>query len=276
MGVIYSGQTISNSTLDGSTASNLATALETALAAAGWSLIQSGSSGSQWWRMRSVATPAGFQGDVWFFAVNSTTLNISMSATGATAYNVGSLQTSSTFTLACGSGNFYQLIATGFYFYLVRTAIPMPVQSFAFFGCPYLPSNLSGLITSFVVAYGDSTNQIGSTLGALGLFSTAAGAFCFLNGNGSTRASQWNLFGLTSYNQATWFDGSVEYYEPRVMAYQTNGSGQQTGSLRACGYLWDALVLNQTLSRGTQISYDSGTWLALSESINPTLLVKIG
>ena len=62
MGVIYSGQTISNSTLDGSTASNLATALETALAAAGWSLIQSGSSGSQWWRMRSVATPAGFSG----------------------------------------------------------------------------------------------------------------------------------------------------------------------------------------------------------------------
>jgi len=98
MGVIYSGQTISNSTLDGSTASNLATALETALAAAGWSLIQSGSSGSQWWRMRSVATPAGFQGDVWFFAVNSTTLNISMSATGATAYNIGSLQTSTTFS----------------------------------------------------------------------------------------------------------------------------------------------------------------------------------
>jgi hypothetical protein len=73
----------------------------------------------------------------------------------------------------------------------------------------------------------------------------------------------------------TWFDGSVEFYEPRVMAYQTGSTGNQTGNQRACGYMWDALVLNQALPRGTTISYDGGTWLAVSENITPTLLIKI-
>jgi hypothetical protein len=39
--------------------------------------------------------------------------------------------------------------------------------------------------------------------------------------------------------------------------------------------MWDALVLNQALPRGTTISYDGGTWLAISENITPTLLTKI-
>jgi hypothetical protein len=191
-------------------------------------------------------------------------------------------------SIACGAGFTYQLIATGFYFYLVRTTIPCPSQSSYFWCVPYLPTNLTGLISSFIIAYGSTGGS--DTLGSNGLFGTSSGlpalsgAFSFLNGAGHTSSGAWNLWGIVqqptgagTYNAiaAIWFDGSVEFYEPRVMAYQTSGSGAQIGSQRACGYMWDALVLNQALPRGTTISYDSGTWLAISENTTPTLLIKI-
>ena len=54
MGVIYSGQPITNTTVDGSTNDTLNQAIKNALITAGWSLIKSGS-GDGIWRLRSAA-----------------------------------------------------------------------------------------------------------------------------------------------------------------------------------------------------------------------------
>lgn len=286
MSVIYSGQTILNTTIDGSTQTNFNTGLANALISAGWSLQKSGSSDGIW-RVRSAATPQGLQGDLWLYNGTSTTgtppaileaaSTLSTIQTGTSGY-----QNQSPVNIACGTGFTYQLIATGFYFYLVRTTIPCPSQSSYFWCVPFLPSNLTGLISSFIVAYGSTGGN--DTLCNTGLFgSPMSGAFSYLNGAGHTGSAAWNFWGIAVYGSgltaipiaAVWFDGSVEFYEPRVMAYQTSSTGGQTGSQRACGYMWDALVLNQALPRGTTISYDGGTWLAISENTTPTLLIKI-
>jgi len=292
MSVIYSGQTILNTTIDGSTQTNFNQALVNALISAGWSLVQSGSSNGIW-RVRSAATPQGLQGDLWLYngtATSGTAPAILEAASMLSTTNVGtsSYQNQSPVSIACGAGFTYQLIATGFYFYLVRTTIPCPAQSSYFWCVPYLPSNLTGLISSFLIAYGSTGGN--DTLGSTGLFGSASGlpgmsgSFSYLNGAGHTGSSAWNLWGIVQFASgtggytsvaATWFDGSVEFYEPRVMAYQTGSTGSQTGNQRACGYMWDARVLNQALPRGTTISYDSGTWLAISENTTPSLLIKI-
>jgi hypothetical protein len=45
--------------------------------------------------------------------------------------------------------------------------------------------------------------------------------------------------------------------------------------VHACGYQWDALVVNQPLPRGTTISYDGGTWYVLTEGTDPALMIKV-
>jgi hypothetical protein len=287
MSVIYSGLTIINTTLDGSSQTALNTALAAALVSAGWTVIVDGSS-TGIWRLRSAATPSGLQGDVWLWNQTSgsgtlpalmsvaSLLSTIQTTTGGTLY-----QNSTPFTLTCGTGFTYQLIATGYYFYLIRTTIPCPAQASAFFCTPYQPSNVTGLIASNVVGAGSSTTS--DTLGSAGLLSTNSFglAFCYLNGGGHTAGTAFNLWAQTAGGftvpsaQVTWFDGSVEFYEPRVMGVQTNGSGGASGTTKAIGFMWDALVMNQASPRGTTISYDSGTWMVLTESINPSLLIKI-
>jgi len=160
---------------------------------------------------------------------------------------------------------------------------PVPVAEQLFLVRSVPANEPGGLVSSFIIAYGSTGGN--DTLCSSGMFgSPMSGAFAYLNGAGHTSTSAWNFWGIVSIGggtggslqvAATWFDGSVEFYEPRVMAYQTGSTGNQTGSQRACGYMWDALVLNQALPRGTTISYDGGTWLAVSENITPTLLIKI-
>jgi hypothetical protein len=177
MSVIYSGQTILNTTIDGSTQTNFNQALVNALISAGWSLVQSGSSNGIW-RVRSAATPQGLQGDLWLYngtATSGTAPAILEAASMLSTTNVGtsSYQNQSPVSIACGAGFTYQLIATGFYFYLVRTTIPCPAQSSYFWCVPYLPSNLTGLISSFLIAYGSTGGN--DTLGSTGLFGSASG-----------------------------------------------------------------------------------------------------
>jgi hypothetical protein len=286
--VIYSGQTILNTTIDGSTQTNFTQALVTALQSVGWTLIKSGSADGIW-RVRSAQTPQGLQGDLWAYnasgsgtppAILEAASTLSTTQSGTSGY-----QNQSPVNIACGAGFTYQLIATGFYFYLVRTTIPCPAQSSYFWCVPYLPSNLTGLISSFIIAYGSTSGN--DTLCGTALLAGMSGAFAYLNGAGHTGNGAFNFWGIWSIGYSTgtgsstvqvgvtWFDGSVEFYEPRVMAYQTSSTGGSSGNQRACGYMWDALVLNQALPRGTTISYDSGTWMAISENTLPSLLIKI-
>jgi len=59
------------------------------------------------------------------------------------------------------------------------------------------------------------------------------------------------------------------------MSYQTKSDGTNTGTLQAVGYLWDALVLNYSMPRGSTISYDGCTWAVLTESTDPGLMVQV-
>jgi hypothetical protein len=215
------------------------------------------------------------QGDIWLWRGASGTpapSQFAASSTLATTNTAGLLEQGAV-TLLTGTGFTYQLIANAFYFYLFRNANPMPSQECFYFTVPFIPPNLVGLVNSILCATGSATNT--DTLGAGGLFSGGALSFAFLNGQGSCRTGQFSLYGMQSYTKPVWFDGSCEYYEPRIMAFQTNGAGSQTGSVHACGYQWDALVVNQPLPRGTTISYDGGTWYVITEGTDPALMIKV-
>jgi hypothetical protein len=275
MGVIYSGQTIINTTLDGSTNDTLNRALKDALISVGWTLIKDGT-GDGIWRVRCAATPQGMQGDMWLWrGVSGTPVPSLFAASSllATTNTTTGYQEQNPITVMVGTGYTYQLIAGAYYFYLFRAATPMPAQQCFFFTAPFVPPNLVGMVTSIVCGYGSNSNS--DTIGNGALFQTGSNAFAYLNGSGSTRSGQLSLYGVQSVAKPTWFDSSCEYYEPRVMAFQTSGSGGQAGSLRACGYQWDALVINQAIPRGTMIPYDGGTWLVITEGTDPGLMVKI-
>jgi hypothetical protein len=273
MGVIYSGQTITNTVVSAATNDTLNQAVSNALVAAGWSLIKSGSSDGVW-RVRSAATPQGMQGDVWMWrSTGSPAPSLFAASSPLATTNTSGLLEQVSQTLVVGTGFTYQLVANAYYFYLFRATNPMPAQGCFFFTVPYIPPNLVGLVNSIICAYGSA--QTTDTIGATGMFTTAAGAFACLNGQGSTRASQFNFYSVATYSKPTWFDGSCEYYEPRVMAYQTSGGGAVSGTLHACGYQWDALVVNQPLPRGTTLTYDGGTWYVLTEGTDPALMIKV-
>lgn len=57
-------------------------------------------------------------------------------------------------------------------------------------------------------------------------------------------AAGHQINGISSQNKPIWFDGSCDYYEPRVQSYSTNCTGTQIGNYLAIGYLWDALDIN--------------------------------
>ncbi len=281
MGVIYSGQTITNTTLDGSTNDTLNQAVKNALITIGWSLQKDGS-GDGIWRVRSAATPQNMQGDVWLWRGTSGTPVPSVlagSSSLATTNNTSGNQEQSGQNLNVGAGYVYRLIANAYYFYLFRDVTPMTTDCF-FFSVPFVPPNLVGLINSFILAWaGSSYSSFLSTLGNGGLFTgsanrNTASTFAYLNGQGATAQLMWNMYGVTSSAKPIWFDTSCEYYEPRMMAYQSS-NGAAVGNQRACGYQWDALVINQAIPRGTTISYDGGTWYVLTEGTDPGLMIKI-
>ena len=269
MSVIYSGQSIVNTTLDGSTNTTLNGALKDALISAGWSLIKDGTADGIW-RVRSAATPAGYQGDLWLWNGGTNAQSLAaISSILATDKTSTSFQDSSQYILTCGSGFTFQLIATGYYFYLFRSNIPMGTLGSLFFTTPYQPANLSGLISSCVMGWGGVSSE---TIGTTGLFAMQGSWFSYLNGAGHSSSGAAYLYGTAG---PTWFDSSSEYFEPRTMMSQTSGGGQQAGVLRACGYQWDALVVCQNMVRGTTIAYDGGSWMVLSESLAVSLLVKV-
>jgi hypothetical protein len=271
MSIIYSGQPIVNTTIDGSSNTALLTALQNVLVSAGWTVVQNGSSNGIW-RLRSVATPQGLQGDLWMRNATGagTTLILDVTSPAATSYNTAT-QSMSDSNLVTGAGFTYQVIASSFYFYLFRAATPCPTAQSFFMSVPYVPSFLSGLVTSLIVAsFGQDPYEI-----TKGLFTTANSyGFSCLNGQGAS-GQKWDIFSTTSNAKPVWFDGSCEFYEPRIMSYQTGAGGVNTGSLQAVGYQWDALVLNYPLPRGTIISYDGGSWYVLTESTDPGLMVKV-
>jgi hypothetical protein len=270
MGIIYSGQTITNSIIDGSTASAVSTNVRNALINVGWTVVTDGSSTGVY-RLRSVATPQGLQGDLWTRPVGKNTV-FNASSVNAANYNTANMAMPDA-TLIPGTGFSYQIIASPYYFYLFRLVTPCPTQQSFMFMVPYIPPFLTGLIYESVLAqYGLDPNELTH---ASGLFA-ANTTYSQLNGSGAggSGLGLWNIFGLSTNAKPTWFDGSCEFYEPRVMSYQAS-LGFRSGPLQAIGYLWDALVVNYAMPRGTIIPYDGGSWFVLTESSDPGLMLKV-
>jgi len=273
MGVIYSGQPIMNTLIDGTSADTLISGLKNVLLSAGWSIAKDGSTDGIW-RLRSAQTPQGLRGDLWIrrYSYGSTVSAVlNASSIVAQAYN-SALQTMADSTITTGAGYSFRVIACGFYLYLVREAIPCPASQSFLFLVPYLPPFLSGLVNESVLAMGPSSQ---SAQVPQGMFAGNQGQYSQLNGQGRTGGGQWYLWGVPQTTKPVWFDESVEFYEARCQSFQTSGSGGQTGNLRVIGYLWDALVLNTPVMRGTIIPYDGGSWYVLTENQDPGLMVKV-
>ncbi|MCX6624457.1 MAG: hypothetical protein NTY38_26025 [Acidobacteria bacterium] len=272
MGVIYSGQTIVNTLIDGSTADSFIAGLRNVLLSAGWSIAKDGSQDAIW-RLRSAQTPQGLRGDLWIRRYGTSSVQPLLNASSILASGPNSsLQTQADFLLTVGAGYNFRVIANPFYAYVVREAIPCPASQSYFIAVPYVPPFLSGLVTEAVLAIGP-TSAAGSI--PAGMFAGNAGEYSQLNGQGRTGNGQWYLYGVNSYNKPVWFDDSNEFYEARCLSYQTSGTGQASGTLRCVGYVWDALVLNSAVPRGTVIAYDGGSWLVLTENTDPGLMVKV-
>ena len=273
MGIIYSGQNIVVPTpLAGDTAISLIGAVQAALIGNGWTTIGGNTTpGIVPIRLRSALTPQGMQGDIWMRQVGNNAV-FNASSVNATNYNTPNLAMGDS-ALIPGTGFQYQIIHNPYYFYLFRLVTPCPSQQSFMFMAPYVPPFLNGLVYESVLAqYGLDPYEL--TKGP-GLFS-ASSTYSQLNGagGGGPAGGQWNVYGSTSAAKPTWFDGSCEFYEPRVMSYQWAG-GARTGALQAIGYLWDALVVNYSMPRGTTISYDGGSWMVLTESADPGLMIKV-
>lgn len=272
MGVIYSGQTIVNTLIDGSSADSFIAGLKNVLLSAGWSIAKDGSQDAIW-RLRSAQTPQGLRGDLWIRRYGTSSVQpllnaSSISASGATS----SLLTQADYQMVVGAGYNFRVIANPFYTYVVREAVPCPASQSFLLAIPYVPPFLSGLVTEAVLAIGPT-----SAAGAIpvGMFAGNQGQYSQLNGQGRTGAGQWYLYGISSYSKPSWFDDSNEFYEARCLSCQTSGTGQLSGPLRSIGYLWDALVLNSAVPRGTVIAYDGGSWLVITENTDPGLMVKV-
>jgi hypothetical protein len=272
--IIYSGQTIVNTTTDGSSASALLNGLVNILQSVGWTVVQNGTS-SGIWRLRTVQTPQGLQGDLWLRLpiAPATQLALDASSLAATSYNAPSGQCSADANMPTGAGYTYQVIAGAYYFYLFRAVVPCPSSQSFVYSVPYIPAFLQGLVSSLVVSVFPYT--VNQSICNQGLFATGgSNAFAYLNGVGATATAKWNLLGLSSFSKPVWFDGSCEFYEPRVQAYAT-ANGLNAGSLMTCGYQWDALVFNYPIQRGSIIAVDGFSWYALTENTDPGLLVLV-
>jgi hypothetical protein len=205
--------------------------------------------------------------------ISGSNVMLDAASTSSTNFNTPSFQCSSDFTLQTGAGFNYQVIANPYYVYIIRDTVPCPASQSFFMSIPYQPAWLSGVITDVSVA---GSGTAGTTTIATGLFVSGTNMWSHINGLGHMTAS-FNLYGVTSGAAPTWFDGTFEFYDPRVMGTQTNPSGGGgIGSSTAVGYHWDALVFNQSsIPRNTTFTYDSHTWLVLTESTNPGLMVLI-
>ena len=268
MGVIYSGQSIMNTTIDGSTMSSLSVGLKNALVNAGWTVIKDGSSDNIW-RVRTAATPLSLQGDLWIrnASYGSTNITVNASSINSTSYNTSGFSMSDS-NINVGSGFTYQCIVNPYYFYLFRTAVPSPSGGSFMMCVPYIPPFLQGLVTEAVYAACPSGSGSGVYSVTEGL-NGGTGFYSQLNG-WATNGNAWSVYSVSSYNKPVWLDGSCDYYEPRII-----GATQSSGN-KGVGYLWDALVVNLPIPRNTIIPYDGGSWLVITEGIDPGLMVKIG
>lgn len=269
MGIVYSGQTTSNGILDGSTVDALHGGMRDFLTSCGWSVQRDGS-GDGLWRLRSGTTPGGLSGDLWSRKSTGagTSLILNVSHAAAINYNTA-LQASADMSLLTGIGFNYRIIANPYYFYLLREASPCPAAQSFMMMIPFVLPDLAGLVSDAIIASCGVTMAITKGLFAAG----NASKFGHLNGVGGT-AGQWNIYGVASNVKPVWFDDSSEFYEPRVMMSQTGSDGNPVGGTsRAIGYMWDALVPNYAMPRGTTVAYDSSSWYVLTEGTDPGLMV---
>src|SRR5208283_3460181 len=120
-----------------------------------------------------------------------------------------SLQSSFDLSLATGAGFVYNIVCTGFYIWLVRNVVPCPTNQDFFMCVPYVPSFLSGLVNSLIVAtIGTSTYT--TTICSTSLFlGDPATDFSYVNGagyNSTVSGSKWHIFNLSSSTAPVFFD----------------------------------------------------------------------
>ncbi len=269
----YSGTTIVDDTVDGSTRLTIATDIKDALVAAGWT-IASSSTGD--WKLDSETAPtSGTVMRVRVFDPGSgSCAKIRISNVGETT-----MPSNDVFLLP-GTGKTFRIIANAYQAMVVVPGSVSTPRNFAFFSMPYVPTDLVGSITELGISMGNGYSDSDTTLrGSWRTFNLTSGTGnAFLNGNA------WSCFGdsngggnikfhclcenasqvNTAGGIARWHDDSYVINEPLVSWGSTSYTSGVEGKIR--GILWDALVTSAPLTADEEFTYDGHDWFVVTDN----------
>jgi len=267
----YSGLTIYNSTFSMSTGTRqeVVNGLAAALLAAGWTQV-AGSVGSTDQTFRSATTPQGYAIRIRVFEPGSgNCAQIFLhNATGSVTQT-----TNPVYLLPTASGT-YRVIANAYQFFILSPGATT-ARTFAAGGVPYVPSFLTGTISS--VGWLTGNAQLDTDVGTRSSFRTVLasnGADHAVLYNGtiwSSNASGIGEIGLaipahgnpnvgaTAYNYA---DGSALIVDPLLSI----GTTAATVLGVIVGQLWDAAVISDSFAADVTSTFDSHNWFNITGS----------
>ena len=278
MAIQYSGGTYINTTFLGDTKTDIITALQTQLTAAGWTVV-SGSGTTNLLMQTAQASGSNNQGRVRFkdnggACVQVTIENVSGSAAQTQDANHGG-------NLIPGASLTYRVIASKFQFFCFVPGSSNTSRRFVCAGITAIPSFLQGVITENIYLQCDSDNDTDTSTRAsfrtcLGSSEDTYGSGAGNNAsivNGSLRDSsnqygQTNLgdlqlvvpgstqsrSGVTPANAYRWHDLSVQISEPLLAHGTANVSDEAIirGQLYDCCVMSDAFAIDTTTSFADQ------------------------
>lgn len=275
----YAGGTNVNTTFTTTTGTKqeIVDGLAAALTTAGWTTVSGGGTADV--VMQTATTPQGLAARLRIFAPGSG------NCTQLFGQNAnGSIVATLPIYLLPTAGRTFRVIANRYQFFVFTEGTPA-AREFAAGGVPYVPSFVAiteafwlqgnaesdtdttvrgSFRTALTVDYVASTERIGTTFQLVnGNSWSQAGAF-----GGGTQPGYQSLVSPSAqdYTITTagyqWFDGSAFISEP-LIAWGITDHDQPS---RVMGQLWDAVIVSDSFSGDSSITFDSRTWYAITNS----------
>lgn len=284
MAIQYSGTNYSSTfTCSVGTRLEIVGGMQSALTAAGWSVISGGGTGNVLMQSATTPSPQSLNMRVTLYD------NGSSNCTRIIVQNTAGTHVQTNYLpLLPGAGKVFQVIANPYQCFVFTAGSPTNAREYAAFGVPYLPSFLQGVITECIWANANGTSDTDTTVrptfrtGLWAQINDSCGASWYdVNGNAwemfNTNSGgyysgylqlfcqQGSLLGTTSSPNVMayrWHDDSLLTYEP-IMSWGLTSYSDE-GKIR--GQLWDAAIVNDGFTCDNTTSFDTHNWWVLSNT----------
>ena len=283
MAIQYSGTNYNNTfTCTTGTRLEIVGGLQTALTAAGWSVISGGGTGNV--LMQSATTPSP----------QSLTMQVKLFDPGSgncaqiVPRNVGGTKTMTNYLpLLPGVGKVFTVIANPYQVFVFTLSSQSTAREYIAFGVPFIPSFLQGVITECIWANGNGLSDTDATVrstfrtglwcgSSTSLPVTFPSSWYDVNGNiweiftsspggipeGTPQlfAQVGSVLNTGTTNGYRWHDDSLLTYEP-IFGW---GETAYTDECKIRGQLWDAVIVNDGFTADQTTSFDSHNWYVLT------------